>query len=188
MNTQEERMKGKEQNNGIRMVLFYMTCAAAVALTLFAGLLFTKSHIIAGVAHNDIAELQDAINYGKVNNSIRGQMPGIMDNVVKDPNDKYSSSAIIESDHPNVDVTPENTVDLLIKTGIASKAADGTVSLNDFERTRETTSYSRISYKFISKANKDDSFTAVIAKDGSLLVWKFTAINLSDSLLKKLLK
>ena len=181
-------MKKKEQNNGLRMVLFYLTCAVAVLIALFGGLLFTKSHIVAGVTHNDQTELNEAINFQKLDNSIRGQMPGIMDTVKKDPNDIYSSSAIIKSDHPVVHVTPENIVDLMVKASIAKKSADGSVSFNDFDMNEESLSYSRLNLKFVSKTNKDDWFTTVIAKDGSVLIWKVNAVFLSPSLLDKLLQ
>ncbi|WP_018294681.1 hypothetical protein [Mariprofundus ferrooxydans] len=181
-------MKKKEQNNGLRMILFYLTCAVVVVIMLFGGLLFTKAHIVSGVTHNNQTELNEAINFHKLNNSVRGQMPGIMDTVKKDPNDIYSSSAIINSNHPNITVTPENVVELMIKTSIAKKDADGSVSFNDFDMSRESLSYSRLSLKFVSKTNKDDWFTTVIAKDGSVLVWKVNAVFLSPSLLDKLLQ
>jgi len=181
-------MKSKEQNNGLRMALFYLTCAGVVATALFAGLLFTKSHIIAGVTHNDLAELTDSINFEKLNNSIRGQMPGNMDTIEKDPNDKYSSSAIINSNRPDIKVTPENIVEMMIKASIAKREADGTVSFNDFEMSRESLSYSRLSLRFVSNSNKEEWFNAVVAKDGSLLVWKVNAAFLSKPLLDKLLQ
>ncbi|MDQ6992082.1 MAG: hypothetical protein Q9M31_01290 [Mariprofundus sp.] len=177
----------KTQNNGIRMVLFYVTCAAVVASALFGGLLLTKAHIISGVTQNSPEELNDGINFTKINNAIRGQMPGIMDTVKKDPNDKYSSSATINSNHPNVHVTPENIVELLIKTSIAKKDSDGKVSFNAFDMSRESLSYSRVSLKFVSTTNKDDWFTAIITKDGSILIWKASDIFFSPSLLNKLL-
>jgi len=181
-------MKSKEQNNGLRMVLFYMTCAGIVAAALFVGLLFTKSHIIDGVTHNDQTELSDGINFEKLNNSIRGQVPGNMDIITKDPNDKYSSSAIINTNRPDIKITPENIVDMMVKAGIAKRAADDSVSFNDFEMSRESLSYSRMSLKFVSNTNKDEWFNLVIAKDGSLLVWKVNAAFLSPPLLDKFLQ
>lgn len=181
-------MKTKEQNNGLRMILFYFACAVAVVIALFGGLLFTKAHIVSGVTHNNQTELTEAINFKKLNNSVRGQMPGIMDTVKKDPNDIYSSSAIIDSNHPNITVTPENIVELMIKASIAKKEADGSVSFNDFDMSKESLSYSRLNLKFASKADKNDWFTTVIAKDGSVLTWKVNAVFLSQSLLDKLLQ
>jgi len=111
-----------------------------------------------------------------------------MDIIKKDPNDKYSSSAIISTNRPDIKITPENIIDMLVKATIAKRAADGSVSFNDFEMSRESLSYSRLSLKFVSSTNKDEWFQLVVAKDGSLLVWKVNAAYLSPSLLDKFLQ
>lgn len=181
-------MKQKEQNNGLRMILFYTTCALAVATALFAGLFFTKGHIVTGITQNNLEELNEGINFSKLNHSIRGQMPGIMDTVKRDPYDKYENSAVISSNHPTIDVTAENLVDLLVKSTIARRDANGKVSFNDFDMERESLSYSRLNLKFTSTTNKDEWFTLLVAKDGSVLVWKVNAAFLSKPLLDKLLQ
>lgn len=177
----------KKQNNMLRMVLFYFGCALLLVAASYGGLIVERGNLHDGVLQNDAEKLNDGINFAKTNRSILGQMPGILDNVVKDPNDKYSASMDVVVTSPMLHVTPENLIDLLIKAGFVEKVEDG-FEYTDFAWKTANWSYSHLSVVMTSKANPDDVLTLNIAKDGSLLIWRVVGAFMSPSLLDKVLE
>jgi len=177
----------KKQNNVLRMVLFYSTCAILLVLASYGGLIFEKGNLHDGVLQNDAKEMTDSINFDKMNRTILGQMPGILDTVVKDPNDKYAASMDVVVNSPKLEVTTDNLVDLLITAGFVKKTADG-FEYTDFKWETKHWSYSRLSVVLTSGQNPEDVLTLNIEKDGSLLIWRVVGAFMSKPLLDKVLE
>jgi len=177
----------KKQNNVLRMVLFYTSCALVLVLASYGGLYVERGNLHDGVLKNDAATLVDGINFDKTNRTILAQMPGILDNVYKDPNDKYAASMDVVVTSPKLQVTTDNLVDLLIKGGFVKEAKDG-LEYTDFTWDTKNWSYSHLSVELTSKENPEDVLTLNIAKDGSLLVWRVVGAFFSEPLLNKLLE
>ncbi len=177
----------KKQNNVLRMVLFYTSCALVLVLASYGGLYVERGNLHDGVLKNDAATLVDGINFDKTNRTILAQMPGILDNVYKDPNDKYAASMDVVVTSPKLQVTTDNLVDLLIKGGFVKETMDG-LEYTDFTWETKNWSYSHLSVELTSKENPEDVLTLNIAKDGSLLVWRVVGAFFSEPLLNKLLE
>jgi len=171
----------------LRMVLFYTSCALVLVLASYGGLYVERGNLHDGVLKNDAATLVDGINFDKTNRTILAQMPGILDNVYKDPNDKYAASMDVVVTSPKLQVTTDNLVDLLIKGGFVKETMDG-LEYTDFTWETKNWSYSHLSVELTSKENPEDVLTLNIAKDGSLLVWRVVGAFFSEPLLNKLLE
>ncbi|MDX8392937.1 MAG: hypothetical protein R8K53_10310 [Mariprofundaceae bacterium] len=176
----------KKQNNALRMLLFYSTCAIVLILASYGGLYLEKGNLYDGVLQNDAEKMTDGINFAKMNRSIRSQMPGILDEVKKDPNDKYSASMDIVVTSPNLKVSTDNLVDTLIKGGLLKKTASG-LEFADVEWKTQNWAYSHVAVVITSKENPDIHLTLNIAKDGSLLIWRVIGAIMSKALLDKVL-
>jgi len=176
----------KKQNNALRMVLFYLTCALVLVLASYGGLFFEKGNLHDGVLQNDAEMLTDGINFEKTNRTILAQMPGILDTVTKDPNDKYSASMDVVVNSPKLQVSTDNLVDLLIKGGFVVKTMDG-LEFTDFSWKTANWSYSHLSVIMTSKEHPDRVLTLNIAKDGSLLIWRVVGAIMSRPLIDQLL-
>jgi len=176
----------KKQNNGLRMVLFYVTCGVVLVVASYGGLLSEKSNLHDGVLGNNAETLIDGINFDKTNRSILAQMPGILDNVYKDPNDKYSASMDVVVNSPKLQVTTENLNELLIKAGFLTQTADG-YEFTDFDWKTANWSFSHLSVILTSRANPEMVLTLNIAKDGSLLIWRVVGALMSKPLMDKVL-
>jgi len=177
----------KKQNNVLRMVLFYTSCALVLVLASYGGIYVEKNNLQDGVLHNDAEKLNDGINFAKMNRSILGQMPGILDNVVKDPNDKYAASMDVVVTSPKLQVSTDNLVDLLVQGGFVKKTMDGN-EFTDFDWTTKSWAYSQFTLVMTSKENPDRVLSLKIAKDGSLLIWRVVGVLMSTPLRDKLLE
>ncbi|PIS19366.1 MAG: hypothetical protein COW19_03000 [Zetaproteobacteria bacterium CG12_big_fil_rev_8_21_14_0_65_55_1124] len=177
----------KKQNNGLRMALFYSSCALVLVLASYGGLYVERGNLHDGVLKNDAATMVDGINFDKTNRTILGQMPGILDNVVKDPNDKYAASMDVVVTSPKLQITTDNLVDLLIKAGFVKKTMNG-LEYTDFSWKTKNWSYSHLSVDLTSKENPEDVLTLNIAKDGSLLIWRVVGVFMSKPLLDRMLE
>ncbi|MDQ6987917.1 MAG: hypothetical protein Q9M25_08955 [Mariprofundaceae bacterium] len=176
----------KKQNNILRMVLFYSGCAIVLVLISYGGLYLEKGYLHDGVLQNDAEKMKDGINFAKMNRSIMGQMPGILDIVKKDPNDKYSASMDIVNNSPKLEVTTDNLVEILIKSGFLKKTASG-LEFADIEWKTQNWAYSHVAVVITSKENPEVYLTLNIAKDGSLLIWRVIGAIMSKALLDKVL-
>jgi len=176
----------KKQNNILRMALFYSSCAIVLVLASYGGLYLEKGYLHDGVLQNDAEQMQSGINFAKMNRSIMGQMPGILDEVIKDPNDKYSASMNIVVNSPKLEVTTDNLVDILIKAGFVKKTGSD-IEFTDFEWKTQNWAYSHVAVVITSKENPEIHLTLNIAKDGSLLIWRVIGAIMSKALLDKVL-
>jgi len=176
----------KKQNNVLRMVLFYTSCVLVLALASYGGLYLEKGYLHDGVLQNDAGKMEKGINFHKTNGTILGQMPGILEPVIKDPNDKYSASMDVVVDSPKLKITTDNLVELLIKGGLAKKTMNG-VEFADIDWKTKNWAYSRVSVVITSRENPDIVLTLNIAKDGSLLIWRVVGAFMSKPLLNRLL-
>jgi len=176
----------KKQNNVLRMVLFYSTCAIVLVLVSYGGLLVERGHLHDGIMKNSAEEMMDGINFDKTNRTILAQMPGILDTIEKDPNDKYAASMDVVVNSPKLQVSPENLNELLIKGGFMIKTADG-YEYTDLDWKTANWSYSHLSVILTSRSNPELVLTMNIAKDGSLLIWRVVGAIMSKPLIDKIL-
>jgi len=177
----------KKQNNMLRMVLFYTSCALVLVLASYGGLYFERGHLHDGVLQNNAEKMVDGINFDKMNRTILGQMPGILDNVYKDPNDKYAASMDVVVTSPKLQVTTDNLVDLMIKGGFVKETMDG-LEYTDFTWETKNWAYSHLSLVLTSKENPEYVLTLNIAKNGSLLIWRVVGAFFSEPLRDRLLE
>lgn len=176
----------KKQNNVLRMVLFYTTCIFVLVSASYSGLIVEKGNLKDGILKNDAQLMNDGINFGKTNRTLLSQMPGLLDEVKKDPNDKYSASMDVVVTSPKLQVSPENLVDVLIKGGFVKKVGSG-VEFAEIDWETRNWAYNKV---FVVLTNKEDpslQMTLNIAKDGSILVWRVVGVQLSEALLNKVL-
>jgi hypothetical protein len=176
----------KKQNNVARMVLFYTTCALVLVLASYGGLYFTKSNLHDGVLANDSEKMLAGINFEKTNRTLLAQMPGLLDEVKKDPNDKYSASMNVVVTSQKLQVSPDNLVDIMVKSGLVKKTFDG-LEFADVDWQTKNWAYSHMSVVITSNENPDIQLTLNIAKDGSLLIWRVVGVFMSNALRDKVL-
>jgi len=181
-----EGTRYKKQNNILRMALFYLSCAMVLVAASYGGLYLEKGYLYDGVLQNDAEKMESGINFAKMNRSIMGQMPGILDEVKKDPNDMYSASMDIVDNSPKLEVTTDNLVDILIKAGLVKKTATG-LEFADVEWKTQNWAYSHVAVVITSKENPEIFLTLNIAKDGSLLIWRVIGAIMSEALRDKVL-
>jgi len=177
----------KKQNNGLRMLLFYTTAALVLVLASYGGLYFERGYLHDGILQNDAEKMKDGINFDKTNRTILAQMPGILDTVTKDPNDKYLDSMDVVANSPKVQISTDNLVDLLIKTGFVVKTPKG-LEYADFDWKTANWAYSHLSVIMTSKKHPDRVLTLNIAKDGSILIWRVVGAIMSKPLVDKLVE
>ncbi len=176
----------KKQNNALRMVLFYITCAVVLVIASYGGLLFTKGHLHDGVLANNAEEMKDAINFEKTNRTLLSQMPGLLDEVKKDPNDKYAASMDVVVNSPKLQVSPENLQEVLIQGGLLEKTMNGSEFV-DVDWQIKNWGYSHLSVVITSKVDPSIQLTLNIAKDGSLLIWRVVSAFMSPTLRDKVI-
>jgi len=176
----------RKQNNVLRMVLFYISCALILVLASYGGLYFEKGYLHDSIVQNDAGQMKKGINFAKTNRTILSQMPGLLDTVTKDPNDKYSASMDVEVDSPKIQITTDNLVELLIRAGLAKKTMNG-VEFVDVDWKTKNWAYSHVSVVITNRENPDNVLTLNIAKDGSLLIWRVVGAFMSKPLLDRLL-
>ncbi len=176
----------KKQNNALRMVLFYITCALVLVVASYGGLYFTKGHLHDGVLANDAAEMKDSINFEKTNRTLLSQMPGLLDEVKKNPNSKYSASMDVVVTSPKLQISPENLLDVLIRGGLVEKTMNGTEFV-DVDWKTKNWAYSHLSVVITKKDDPSIQLTLNIAKDGSLLIWRVVGAFMSPALRDKVI-
>jgi len=185
-NDQLEGTAYKKQNNVLRMVLFYATCGLLVILVSYGGLFFTKSNLKEGIANGDAASLEKAINFTRVNRTLKSQMPGILQEAKpSEEASKYLASADIKYEGPILQVSPENIADILVKSGLISKNPDGSLSYDNVETSLDSMAYSRITVKAVNKQHPELWLMLTIQKDESLVQWRVTGVLMSEPLRDK---
>lgn len=188
-NEQLAGTRWKKQNNVLRMVLFYGACAMVVILASYGGLIFTKSNLKGGIADSDPAMLQAAINFEKVNRTLKSQMPGILDaNAAAKADSKYMASADVKYVGPLLVAGVDNVASLLEKGGMITKRADGGIDYSQLDTSFETMSYSRVSVKVVNQADPDLWLLLNIQKDESLIQWRVTGAFMSERLRDRVLE
>jgi len=181
--------KKKEQNNGLRMILFYLTCGVVVVTASFGGVYFTFSHLVAGITQNSTEDLEAAINFPKLEGAIWTQLPENLEPVKIDKHSKYANSADVVSHAPRIKVNAETFVELINKSGICSPdGSSAAFSTDACSVTRESTSYSMLVYKAVNRANPDIWVKFIVAKDESLIIWRVTSATLSDAMMARVLE
>ncbi|OIO70063.1 MAG: hypothetical protein AUJ56_06425 [Zetaproteobacteria bacterium CG1_02_49_23] len=168
------------------MVLFYTTCVLVLVLASYGGLYVEKGNLHDGLLNNDAEMMKDGINFDKLNRTILAQMPGILDEVKKDPNDKYSASMDVVVNSPKLQVTTDNLVDLMVKAGFV-KGSSGSYEFVDVSWNTTSWAYNRVSVILTSEENPELKMTINIAKDGSLLIWRVVGVVMSKTMLDKVL-
>ncbi len=185
-NDQLEGTSYKKQNNVLRMVLFYITCGLLVILVSYGGLFFTKANLKEGIASGDAATLEKAINFTRVNRTLKSQMPGILQEAKPNEEEtKYLASADIKYEGPLLQISPENIAEILVKSGLISKNPDGSLSYDDVETSLDSMAYSRISVKAVNKQHPELWLMLTIQKDESLVQWRVTGVLMSEPLRDK---
>jgi len=180
--------KGQNQNNGLRMVLFYLTCGIVLVTASYGGLYFTFGHLTSGIEHNDKAELEAGINFPQLEGAIRTQLP---ENLapVKVEEGMYANSAIVVNKAPKIEVNANTFVDLLKQSGICAPA--GTEAGYDPDAcsmSLESMAYSHLIYKLVNNADKNIWVKLDIAKDQSIIVWRLISATLSKAMMDRVLK
>jgi len=176
-----------KKGSGIRMALFYTVCVVCLIFASYGGLLVEKSTLKDAILQNNAELMNKAINLKKVNDGIVSQMPGILDEVKKDPNDEYANSMNVDLDRPDLYITPDNLVDTLIKGGFVKKTADG-YAFSDLEWHTVHWAFSHVSVVVTNRENPEDVLTLQVAKEGSILVWRVTGAYMSIPLRDRVLK
>jgi len=181
--------KGQNQNNGLRMVLFYMTCGIALVSASYGGVYFSFGHLTSGIENNDKAELEAGINFHQLQGAIRTQLPENLAQVKVNTHSKYANSTFIANDAPRVDVNADTFVGLLKRSGICAPAG-GKAAYDDSACTMdlESMAYSHLNYKLVNNADKNIWAKFILAKDESMIVWRITSATLSKEMMAKVLE
>jgi len=180
--------KGHEQNNGLRMVLFYIFCGVSLILVSYGGLYFTFNNISSGIENNDKAALESGINFRILEISLKTQMPENLAQVKVPTGGKYANSADVVSDAPRLDVNSDTFVSLLKQSGIC--APSGARNAYDPEActmSLDSMAYSHLNYKLVNNTNKNLWVKFIIAKDKSLVVWHLMDATLSKAMMANIL-
>jgi len=181
--------KGQNQNNGLRMVLFYITCGIALVTASYGGLYFAFGHLSSGIENNDKAELEAGINFHQLQGAIRTQLPENLAQVKVDTHGKYANSTFIANDAPKIEVNADTFVDLVKRSGICAPAG-GEAGYNASACTLnlESMAYSHLNYELVNNADKNIWAKFIIAKDQSIVVWRLTSATLSKAMMAKVLE
>jgi len=181
--------KGQNQNNGLRMVLFYITCGIALVTASYGGLYFTFGHLTAGIENNDKAELEAGINFQQLQGAIRTQLPENLAQVKVDTNSKYANSTFIANDAPKIEVNADTFASLVKQSGICAPAGSKS-GYDDSACTMslESMAYSRLNYKLVNNADKNIWAKFILAKDQSIVVWRLLSATLSKPMMAKVLE
>jgi len=184
-----KKKPGQNQNNGLRMVLFYLTCGVLLVTASYGGLYFVFGHLTSGIEHNDKAELEAGINFHQLEGAIRTQLPENLAPVKVDRHSKYANSTFIANDAPKIDVNADTFVDLVKRSGICAPAGAKTgYDDNACTMTLESMAYSHLNYKLVNNADKNIWVKFIIAKDESIIVWRLTSATLSKAMMANILK
>jgi len=180
---------GQDQNNGLRMVLFYITCAVLLVTVSYGGLYFAFGHLSSGIEHNDKAELEAGINFHQLQGAVRTQMPENLAPVKIVRHSKYANSTFIANDAPKIDVNADTFVDLVKRSSICTPAgAKSGYDDSACTMSLESMAYSHLNYKLVNNADKNIWVKFVIAKDKSIVTWRLTSATLSKTMMANILK
>ena len=180
--------KGQNQNNGLRMVLFYLTCGIVLVTASYGGLYFTFGHLTSGIEHNDKAELEAGINFPQLEGAIRTQLP---ENLapIKVEEGLYANSATVVNKAPKIEVNADTFVDLVKRSGICAPAgAEAGYDPDACTMNLESLAYSHVNYKLVNNADKNIWVKFIVAKDQSIIVWRLTSATLSKAMMDNILK
>ncbi|MDQ6982420.1 MAG: DUF2939 domain-containing protein [Mariprofundus sp.] len=181
--------KGQNQNNGLRMVLFYITCGIALVTASYGGLYFAFGHLAAGIENNDKAELEAGINFHQLQGAIRTQLPENLAQVTVDTSSKYANSTFIANDAPRIEVNADTFVALVKQSGICAPAgAKAGYDDNACTMSLESMAYAHLNYKLVNNADKNLWAKFILAKDESIVVWRMTSATLSKPMMAKVLE
>jgi len=184
-----KKKPGQDQNNGLRMVLFYITCGICLVLASYGGLYFTFGHLTAGIENNDKAELEAGINFPQLEGAIRTQLPENLEPVKIDTNSIYANSTTVVNKAPKIDVNADTFVDLVSRSGICAPAgAKSGYDDSACSMSLESMAYSHLNYKLVNNANKNLWAKFIVAKDQSIIVWRLTSATLSKDVMDKILE
>jgi len=180
--------KGQNQNNGLRMILFYIACVALVVVS-YGGLYFTFNKLASGIEKNDKAMLTSGVNFHQLQGAVRTQLPANLAPVKVVTGGKYANSAIVVDNAPEIDVNAGTFVSLLNKSGICAPAGakegyDPDACTMDIE----SMAYSHLIYKLVNNADKNIWVKFNIAKDQSIIVWRLTSATLSKAMMAKVVE
>jgi len=184
-----KKKPGQNQNNGLRMVLFYITCGIALVTASYGGLYFAFGHLSSGIESNDKAELEAGINFHQLEGAIRTQLPENLVRVKVNTHSKYANSTFIANDAPKIEVNADTFVDLLKRSGICAPTGGG-AGYDDSACTLnlESMAYSHINYKLVNNADKNIWAKFIMAKDESIIIWRLTSATLSKTMMAKVLQ
>jgi len=184
-----KKKPGQDQNNGLRMVLFYITCGICLVSASYGGLYFAFGHLSSGIANNDKAELEAGINFHQLQGAIRTQLPENLAPVAVETGGKYSNSALVENNAPKVEVNADTFVELVKQSGICA-AAGGKAAYDEGACTvsMESMAYSHVNYKIVNNADKNIWAKFIVAKDQSIVIWRLTSATLSKAMMAKVLE
>ncbi len=184
-----KKKPGQDQNNGLRMVLFYITCGIFLVTASYGGLYFAFGHLSSGIENNDKAELEAGINFHQLQGAIRTQLPENLAPVKVETGGKYSNSALVVNDAPKIEVNADTFVDLVKRSGICAPAG-GKAGYDEDACTvsMESMAYSHLNYKVVNNADKNIWAKFIVAKDQSIVIWRLTSATLSKAMMAKVLE
>lgn len=183
-----KKKPGQDQNNGLRMVLFYVTCGLCLVTASYGGLYFAFGHLSSGIENNDKAELEAGINFHQLQGAIRTQLPENLAPVKVDAG-PYANSATVVNNAPKIEVNADTFVDLVTRSGICSPAgAKAGYDEDACSVSMESMAYSHLNYKIVNNADKNVWAKFIIAKDESIIVWRLLSATLSKPAMARIIE
>jgi len=184
-----KKKPGQDQNNGLRMVLFYITCGICLISASYGGLYFAFGHLSSGVENNNKSELEAGINFNQLQGAIRTQLPENLALVKVDTSSKYSNSTLVTNNAPKIEVNADTFVDLVKQSGICAPAgARAGYDPDACSMSMESMAYSHLNYKLVNNADKNIWAKFIVAKDQSIVIWRLTSATLSKAMMNKILE
>lgn len=181
--------KGQNQNNGLRMVLFYITCGIVLVTASYGGLYFTFNNLASGIEKNDKAKLESGVNFHQLEGAVRTQLPGNLAPIKVATGGLYANSAVVVNTAPEIDVNADTFVSLVKRSGIcASAGAKDAYDPDACTMDLESMAYSHMNYKLVNNADKNIWVKFIIAKDQSIIVWRLTSATLSKAMMAKVVE
>ena len=183
-----KKKPGQDQNNGLRMVLFYITCGICLVTASYGGLYFAFGHLSSGIENNDKAELEAGINFHQLEGAIRTQLPENLAPIQVDAG-PYANSATVENNAPKIDVNADTFVDLVKRSGICAPAgASSGYDADACTLSLDSMAYSHMNYKLVNNADKNIWAKLIIAKDESIIVWRLLSATLSKPAMARIIE
>jgi len=183
-----KKKPGQDQNNGLRMVLFYITCGLCLVTASYGGLYFAFGHLTSGIENNDKAELEAGINFVQLQGAIRTQLPENLAQVKVETGGKYANSTFIANDAPRIEVNADTFAGLVKQSGICAPSGSKGYDDSACTTSMESMAYSHLNYKIVNNADKNIWVKFIIAKDQSIVIWRLTSATLSKAMMAKVLE